>query len=88
MIELSTIEPKSVEWLWPDRIPMGSLSLIAGETDDASSRTMAKARTIDGLIGAMGDALRAVRSTDVVGWFRQSGCQPRRSSDTPNEKRL
>nr|WP_303652444.1 IS630 family transposase [Paludisphaera mucosa] len=48
----------------------------------------AKARTIGGLIEAMGDALRAVRPADVLGWFRHSGYQPRRSSDTPDEKPL
>jgi transposase len=48
----------------------------------------AKARTVDGLIAAMGDALRAVRPADVLGWFRHSGYQPRRSSDTPYEKPL
>ena len=35
----------------------------------------AAARTIDGLIEAMGDALRAVRPGDILGWFRQSGYQ-------------
>uniref|UniRef100_UPI001F0D69B1 IS630 family transposase n=1 Tax=Paludisphaera soli TaxID=2712865 RepID=UPI001F0D69B1 len=48
----------------------------------------AKARTIDGLIEAMGDALRAIRPADVLGWFRHSGYQAPRSSDTPDEKRL
>ena len=48
----------------------------------------AKARTIDGLIEAMGDALRAVRPGDVLGWFRHSGYQTRRSSDTLDEKPL
>lgn len=48
----------------------------------------AKARTIDGLIEAMGDALRAVRPADIVGWFRHSGYQARRSSDTLDEKPL
>lgn len=48
----------------------------------------AKARTIDGLIEAMGDALRAVRPADIVGWFRHSGYQARRSSDTLDAKPL
>jgi hypothetical protein len=48
----------------------------------------AKARTIDGLIAAMGDALRAVRTADVLGWFRHSGYPAHRSSDTPEEKPL
>jgi transposase len=46
----------------------------------------AKARTIDGLIEAMGDALRAVRPGDVLGWFRHSGYQAQKSSDTLNRK--
>jgi len=48
----------------------------------------AAARTVDGLIGAMGDALRAVRPGDILGWFRHSGYQAPRSSDTPNKKPL
>jgi transposase len=48
----------------------------------------AKARTVDGLIGAMGDALRAVRPGDILGWFAHSGYEGRRSSDTPNKKLL
>jgi transposase len=48
----------------------------------------AGARTIDGLIEAMGDALRAVRQADVLGWFRHSGYPGRRSSDTPDKKQI
>ena len=48
----------------------------------------AAARTVDGLIGAMGDALRAVRPGDILGWFRQSGYQAPQSSDTINKKPL
>jgi transposase len=48
----------------------------------------AKARTIDALIAAIGEALRAVRPGDILGWFRHSGYEPPRSSDTPNEKPL
>jgi transposase len=48
----------------------------------------AAARTIDGLIEAMGDALRAVRPSDVLGRFRHSGYQPRGSSDTFKRKTL
>jgi transposase len=33
----------------------------------------AKARTVGALIEAMGDALRAVRPGDIVGWFGHSG---------------
>lgn len=46
----------------------------------------AAARTIDALIEAMGEALRAVRPGDILGWFRHCGYQARRSSDTLNKK--
>ena len=48
----------------------------------------AAARTVDGLIDAMGDALRAVRPGDILGWFRHSGYQAHQSSDTLNKKPL
>jgi transposase len=48
----------------------------------------AAARTVDDLIGAMGDALRAVRPGDILGWFRHSGYEATRSSDTLNRKLL
>lgn len=48
----------------------------------------AKARTVDGLIEAMGDALRAVRLADIRGWFAHSGYRASGSSDTLKEKPL
>jgi transposase len=48
----------------------------------------AKARKVDELIEAMGDALRAVRAGDILGWFAHSGYEARRSSDTVNKKSL
>ena len=33
----------------------------------------AKARTVDGVIHAMGNALRAIRPGDILGWFGHSG---------------
>ena len=33
----------------------------------------AKARTADALIAAMGDGLRSIRSSDILGWFGHSG---------------
>ena len=48
----------------------------------------AAARTVDALIEAMGDALRAVRPGDILGWFGHSGYEPLWSSDTPNKKPL
>lgn len=51
-----------------------------------SSLRSAKARTFDGLIEAMGDALRAVRPGDILGWFRHSGYPAQKSTATLNEK--
>ena len=48
----------------------------------------AAARTVAGLIEAMGEALRAVRPGDILGWFRHSGYDATRSSDTLNRKPL
>jgi transposase len=48
----------------------------------------AAARTVDGLIEAMGEALRAVRPGDILGWFRHSGYEASQSSDTLNKKPL
>jgi transposase len=48
----------------------------------------AKARTVDGLIEAMGDALRAVRAGDIRGWFTHSGYGAGPSTGTPNRKLL
>jgi transposase len=48
----------------------------------------AKARTVDGLIEAMGEALRAVRPGDILGWFGHSGYRAPQSSDTTNKKLL
>ncbi len=48
----------------------------------------AAARTVDGLIAAMGDALRAIRPGDILGWFRHSGYVAPPSSDTVNKKLL
>ena len=48
----------------------------------------AKARSFAGLIEAMGEALRAVRPADVLGWFRHSGYPAPRSTATLNEKPL
>jgi transposase len=48
----------------------------------------AAARTVDGLIAAMGDALRAIRPGDLLGWFRHSGYKAPPSSDTLNKKPL
>jgi transposase len=48
----------------------------------------AAARTVDGLIAAMGDALRAIRPGDILGWFRHSGYKAPPSSDTVNKKSL
>jgi transposase len=48
----------------------------------------AKERTVDALIAAMGDALRAVRAADILGWFGHSGYGDGTSTGTPNRKLL
>jgi transposase len=48
----------------------------------------AKARTIDGLIEAMGEALRAIRPGDILAWFLHSGYGSQVSTDTLNRKLL
>ena len=48
----------------------------------------AKARTFDGMVEAMGDALQAVRLGDILDWFRHGGYPARNSTATPNEKPL
>jgi transposase len=53
-----------------------------------ASLRSAKARTIDGLIDALGDALRSIRPGDIPGWFRHSGYPAQRSTATFNGKPL
>jgi transposase len=48
----------------------------------------AKARTVEELIEAMGEALRAVRPGDIRGWFGHSGYGSGPSTGTPNRKLL
>jgi transposase len=51
----------------------------------AALRTAA-ARTVDGLIAAMGEALRAIRPGDILGWFAHSGYQALGSTARVKEK--
>jgi transposase len=46
----------------------------------------AAARTVDAVIEAMGEALRAVRPSDIRGWFAHSGYPTGSSTITANEK--
>jgi len=48
----------------------------------------AGARTVDALIEAMGEGLRAIRVGDIRGWFRHSGYPTDSSTVTVNEKPL
>ena len=48
----------------------------------------AAARTVEALIEAMGEALRAIRVADIRGWFRHSGYPTVPSIVTVNEKPL
>jgi transposase len=53
-----------------------------------SALRSAAARTVDALIEAMGEALRAIREGDIRGWFRHSGYPADSSTVTVNEKTL
>ena len=53
-----------------------------------ASLRSAGARTVDALVEAMGDALRAVRAADILGWFGHSGYRADPSTGTPNRKLL
>jgi transposase len=46
----------------------------------------AAARTVDAVIEAMGDALRAVRPSDILGWFGHSGYSTTTSTVTVERK--
>jgi len=46
----------------------------------------AAARTVDAVVEAMGQALRAVRAGDIRGWFAHSGYPTDSSTVTANEK--
>ena len=48
----------------------------------------AATRTIDGLIIAMGDGLRAIRSSDILGWFGHCGYRFDKSTARLKEKPL
>jgi transposase len=48
----------------------------------------AAARTVEAVIEAMGEALRAVRPADIRGWFAHSGYPTDSSTVTVNEKPL
>ena len=36
-MNLADVTPRAVRWLWPDRIPLGKLTLIAGEPGQGKS---------------------------------------------------
>ncbi len=59
---LSSVEPKPVEWLWPDRIPLGELTIIDGDpgtnkssvTLDIAARVSTGREMPDGSPGMLG----------------------------------
>jgi transposase len=67
----------------PDLNP---IERLFGKLKEALRR--AAARTVDALIEAMGDALRAVRPGDILGWFGHSGYQAPASTATVKGKPL
>jgi transposase len=46
----------------------------------------AAARTVEAVIEAMGEALRAIRAEDILGWFGHSGYPTGKSTATLNRK--
>jgi putative DNA primase/helicase len=65
LVQLSTVKPESVEWIWPARIPLGKLSLVIGEPGDGKTMNVCDiaARVTrglawpDGAAGVSGDAI-------------------------------
>jgi putative DNA primase/helicase len=67
LIPYDTIEPQEVEWLWPDRIPLGKLTLIVGDpglgktflTLDIASRISTGTKFPDGALCTQGEVIFA-----------------------------
>lgn len=36
-VQLSTIEPEAIEWLWPGRVPLAKVTLLEGDPDEGKS---------------------------------------------------
>ena len=62
---LDDVEPESVEWLWPGRIPLGKLTILDGDPDlgkstialDLAARVSTNGHMPDGTRGPVGDVL-------------------------------
>ena len=65
----------------PDLNPIEALF---GKLKEALRR--AKARTVEALLEAIGEALRSVTPADIRGWFAHSGYGSAGSSGRANEK--
>ena len=74
-IPASAIKPKAITWLWPDRFPLGKMSLISGKPDNGKStvaldivaRVTTGANWPDGGKNTLGprDVLMAVAEDDL-----------------------
>lgn len=66
-------------WYLPPYSPdMNPIERLFSKLKEALRR--AAARTVEALIDAMGEALRAVTPTDILGWFGHSGYLPTEST--------
>jgi transposase len=68
LIRAAGAEPRHLPAYSPDLNPIGRMFPKLKEALRA-----AEARTIDGLIDAMGAGLRSVTASDIVGWFDHAG---------------
>jgi transposase len=81
LIEAAGAEVRYLPPYSPDLNPIEPLfSKLKGALRSAA------ARTAEALIEAMGEALRAIRPGDILGWFGHSGYPTDRSTDTAKGK--
>ena len=81
LIEAAGAEVRFLPPYSPDRNPIERLfSKLKGTLRSAA------ARTVEGVIEAMGAALRSITSADIRGWFAHSGYPSASSTVTVNEK--
>jgi len=78
LVCLSDVEPREVEWLWPGRIPLGRITLVAGRpgvgksflTLDAAARVSTGTPWVDGSPCPQGSALLISAEDDPADTIR------------------
>ncbi len=73
LVRLSDVTPRQVQWLWPGRIPLGKISIIAGDPGlmksmlslDIAARTSRGSPWPDGGIAPQGDVLLLTAEDDL-----------------------